>query len=171
MAVFVTKLYQNFDFGGKYILVDMPIQLVNQAFFLMQALPNKQIAMITNEEEITQTIEADIVLMMPNIFEIYAAKNYVAVAFNAHSFTEMDFSVTEDYIKLIVQMKANHILSFNHELKYEYRASNSKIKQHSSMLDKNITDILDGNYTLISRFPEILQGDDYWEYLWEKIAS
>lgn len=162
------QLFNNFKFNGKYILIDMPIQLVNQAIFLMQALPQKKIVFINKHEDLSEMQSADILLILPEQFENYisVSKN-VSVAFNAHSFTEMDFSVTEDYLKLFVKMNPKFILSFNHELQYEYKIG-SKTKRHSSLLDKNIESILNKNYGLISRFPEILQGDSYWEYLWMK---
>jgi hypothetical protein len=165
------QLFNNFGFSNRYISVDMPLQLANQAFFLMQALPSKRIVFITKEEDISRAADADIILITPDLFRIYAAAENVSVAFNAHSFTEMDFSVTEEYLELFVKMKPNFILSFNHELKYEYRSGDSKVKRHSSMLDKNFTDILNDHYSLISRFPELLQGDDYWEYLWLKTLT
>ena len=162
------QLFNNFGFNNRYILVDMPIQLANQAFFVMQALPSKRIVFITKEADLSSAAEADVILITPDLFRIYAVTKGVSLAFNAHSFTEMDFSVTEEYLKLIVEMKPNFILSYNHELKYAYRSGGPKIKKHSSMLDKNITDIVANHYSLISRFPELLQGDEYWEYLWQK---
>ena len=161
------QLFNNFGFNNKYILVDMPIQLANQAFFLMQALPGKRIVFIANEADLSIAAEADIILLTPDLFKIYAVTESVSLAFNAHSFTEMDFSVAEEYLRLIVKMKPNFILSYNHEMKYAYRSGDSKIKKHSSMLDENITNILAHHYGLISRFPELLQGDEYWEYLWQ----
>ena len=149
----------------------MPLQLANQAFFLMQALPIKRIVFIVKEEDISRASDADIILITPDLFKIYATAENVSVAFNVHSFTEMDFSVTEEYLKLFVKMNPNFVLSFNHELKYEYRSADSKIKKHSSMLVKSLTDILNDHYSLVSRFPKLLQGDDFWEYLWLKIPT
>jgi hypothetical protein len=110
---------------------------------------------------------SDVILAPPHIFSDLSNELNISIAFNAHSFTEMDYSVTKMYLKGFLQLKPKFILSFNHEMRYEYN-DKGKIKAHSALIDDNFLSILAKDYSLIDRFPELLQGDPYYEYLWIK---
>ena len=172
------QLFKSFKFKGTYIMVDLPIMLINTVVFLQQALPNKKIKFVTNLDEFIFE-NYDIVLIPNNLYSEKIIKN-VAVAFNAHSFTEMDFSTTKMYLDSFIDIEPEFIYSFNHNLEYEYY-DKGKLKKLSSLDNKEFSSIIEKKYNLINRFPELLQGESckemlydqkaYFEYLWIKTSS
>jgi putative sugar O-methyltransferase len=160
------QLFENYDFQGSYIIFDLPEMLVLCAAFLKQALPNVDIRF--NDIEACLNYKENQIVLMPHYSFSELKPMSVDMVFNAHSLTELDYSVTSSYLSHIAKISKHYFLSFNHEHRLAYKTE-GRMKAHSCLIDEDFLSILTQRMSLVYRFPEIIQNrpfnDTYYEYL------
>lgn len=113
--------------GIKYIVLDIPEVLVISSYYLMMAFPEKQV-LLYGEGDISKiySSEYDIVLM-PNFVLPTLPSHSVDLFFNSCSFSEMDYSTTQEYLHQIERICRRYLMHINHNARLVWYKNNNRI--------------------------------------------
>lgn len=167
-------LFNDTDFDGCYLNIDIPEITVISSYFLMMAFPEKKVLLYGKADKLTKEIiqEYDIVIL-PNFVFLELPDNLADVAFNSHSLTEMNYSTVDEYMLQLARTTKHYFLHANHEYESEYRTPDGKKKKHVNFKNYGLKD--SDLFLQLYRIPEFIQSTgnqyetySYYEYLLKK---
>jgi putative sugar O-methyltransferase len=110
MAYYLLKENQKI----KYINLDLPENMALASFYLLSALPEKNIALFGEVNIETEDLEKYDAILLPN-YEFKSIKsNAVALAFNSYSLAEMSEDTIKYYISEFSRTVCDYIFHINH---------------------------------------------------------
>jgi putative sugar O-methyltransferase len=102
---------------GKYLDFDIPEVLFVASYFLLTSLPHKRFRLF-GEGDINADTKGDFEIgLFPHFTLAELSDRSVDMAFNSHSFSEMDASTSSEYLKILNRICARYLLHINHEVR------------------------------------------------------
>jgi len=141
---------------GPIQIIDLPHVALLQAFYLLKVLPSANILLFGEE----QVQEQPDVTIYPHWAFSDLPRIPPALVFNQDSFAEMSMTVVQKYLRWIIDVKANYLLSINHESAATYNAVLTKQVNISGLIQTELA------FKSISRHPNWVRVG-YVDQLWE----
>ena len=155
MAYYLLRDTQNVT----YIDFDLPENMALTAYFLLNAFPNKKIALYGEVEINSDTMKAYDGMILPNFTTHKFADNSFDLIFNSYSLAEMAEDTISEYISEFSRLSREYILHVNHNQKSVVKADDFRIEDHGFSLLYKIPALWN-----LARDP----GMDEFEYLYKK---
>lgn len=102
----------------QYILLDIPETLVLSSYFLMTALPDKNVLLYGEGSLDPANLNLYDIVLMPNFVLPKLGQQVIDLFFNSCSFSEMDSITVKEYIRRIETICKKHFMHINHNAKF-----------------------------------------------------
>ena len=103
--------------ASKYLDFDIPEVLFVASYFLLTSLPERRFRLF-GEGEISPNAKGDFDIgLFPHFTIAELSDLSVDLAFNSHSFSEMDAPTSNEYLRILDRICARYLLHINHEVR------------------------------------------------------